>query len=244
MTTYDTQTLRCYCCGRTSEHSVLMSTNSFGSRDLDQRPPQMMRSTMASWLQECPSCGYVAADIKTGDAKVQSFVGTPAFQALCAASSPDPAVRRFMVRAVIETHNGDMESAFTHTLSAAWIADDRGRSSEAAALRLRAAAYIEGTAASLDTRLVLLDVLRRASNWEAAEALVDQLAAAKLEDPYAAIVSFHRSKIERRDSCCYTIADALADTPQPDNGGAANPERLKILTDHLRKISRKHSHDT
>jgi hypothetical protein len=242
MTTYDTRKLRCHCCGKASDQSVLMSSNSFGSRDLDQRPPEMMRSTMASWLQECSFCGYVATDIGKDDATARAFVGTPAFQALCADPSPDPISRRFLVRAALDAQGGDTESAFTHTLAVAWIADDASRPSDATALRLKATAYIAAKAASLDTRLVLLDVLRRASEWSAAKTLADTLAADRPGHPYDAIVSFHRAKIEVRDSGRYTIADALAETPKPGSS-AATPERVKILVDHLRKISSKRNPD-
>jgi hypothetical protein len=220
-----------------------MSSNSFGSRDLDQRPPEMMRSTMASWLQECGFCGYVAADIGTGDATVRDFVGTPAFQALCADPAPDPVSRRFLVRAALDTRSGDMEEAFTHTLAAAWVADDGNRYSDATALRLKAAAYVAGKAASLDTRLVLLDVLRRAEDWSAAETLADALAADRPGHPYNAIVAFHRGKIAARDFGRYTIADALADTTKPDTS-AATPERVKMLVDRLQKMKDKPDKNT
>jgi hypothetical protein len=238
MTTYETRKLRCHCCGKSSPQSVLMSSNSFGSRDLDQRPPEMMRSTMASWLQECGFCGYVAADIGKGDAAVRDFVGTPAFQALCADPAPDPVSRRFLVRAALDAHSGDMEEAFTHALAAAWVADDGSRYSDATALRLKAAAYVAGKAASLDTRLVLLDVLRRAEDWSAAETLADALAADRPGHPYDAIVAFHRGRIAERDFGRYTIADALADTPPPEDDDT-DTERLKALTEHLRKMSRR-----
>ena len=243
MTTYDARKLRCHCCGKTSDQSVLMSTNSFGSRDLDQRPPEMMRSTLASWLQECPFCGYVAASIEKFNETARTFVGTPALQALCADPSPDPITRRFLVRAAIDAHGGDMESAFTHTLSAAWVADDSSRPADATALRLRAAAHVEGTTAPLDTRLVLLDVLRRASSWEAADRLADLLAAEQPGHPYDVIVSFHRRKIGQGDNGRYTIADALAETPK-QGSSAATPERVKILVDHLRKMKDKPDKNT
>jgi hypothetical protein len=237
MTTYETRELRCHCCGKASKQSVLMSSNSFGSRDLDQRPPEMMRSTMASWLQECPFCGYVAPDIEKDDAAARAFVGTPAFQQLCADPSPDPVSRRFLLRAALDAHSGDMEEAFTHALAAAWVADDGSRYSDATALRLRTAAYVAGKAASLDTRLVLLDVLRRAEDWSAAETLADALAADRPGHPYDAIVAFHRGRIAERDFGRYTIADALADTPPPEDDDT-DTERLKAFTEHLRKMSR------
>ena len=48
----------CSVCGETTEQPVLMSTNSWGYPDLDLRPPEMQRSTMHVWIQECPHCGY------------------------------------------------------------------------------------------------------------------------------------------------------------------------------------------
>lgn len=90
MTDYDERKLKCYCCGKLSKHWELMSSNSFGSRDLDQGPSGMFRSTVASWLQECPYCGYVASSIDKGDARAKSFVDTTEFRA----ASLDPLAER------------------------------------------------------------------------------------------------------------------------------------------------------
>lgn len=189
-----------------------MSSNSWGSPDLDQRPPGMCRATVADWLQECPFCGYVAPSIDKGDAKARSFLDTLEFRAACLDPLADPASRRFLVRAAQDAYYGDRRSAFLNTLRAAWVADDyKARSSEALTLRLRAAAHLEGRPIkSIDTRLLLLDVLRRAQRWEAAEGLASELAAEDLGHPFADIVTFHRGKIEARDSGRFTIARALA----------------------------------
>ena len=211
MTSYDTRVRKCYCCGKKSEHCELMSSNSWGSPDLDQRPPGMFRATVEDWLQECPFCGYVAPIIDKGDAKARSFVATPEFRAACLDPLADPASRRFLVRAAQDAYYGDRRSAFLNTLCAAWVADDnKEQASEALTLRLRAAAHLEGrTIKSIDTRLLLLDVLRRAQRWEAAEGLASQLAAEDLGYPFADIVAFHRGKIEAKDSGRFTIARAL-----------------------------------
>jgi hypothetical protein len=211
MTFYDTSERKCCCCGKTSEHTELMSSNSFGSPDLDQRPPGMFRSTVGDWLQECPYCGYVAPSIDKGDARARSFVETLEFRAASLDPLGDPASRRFLVRAAQDAYYGDRRSAFLNTLCAAWVADDtKGQLSEAATLRLRAAAHLEGQPIkSIDTRLLLLDVLRRAAQWQAAETLAREMAVENLGHPFAEIVAFHRGKIEAKDSGRYTIARAL-----------------------------------
>jgi hypothetical protein len=210
MTDYNTETLECFCCGKSSEHDVLMSSNTSGSPDLDQRPPKMYRWTIGVWLQECPYCGYVAPSIDKGDPKARSFLDTAEFRAASLDPAPDPVTRRFLVRAAQHAHDGEKRAAFLSTLSAAWTADDSNRPSEAAALRLRAARHLDGPPlTSIDTRLLLLDVLRRASSWKAAEALTTELTAEQLGHPFEEIVTFHRNKIEARDSQRYTIAQAL-----------------------------------
>ena len=60
MTTLDEAKKKCAVCGKISAHFEVTSTNTFGAPDLDTRPPEMMRSTMDMWVQECPSCGYLS----------------------------------------------------------------------------------------------------------------------------------------------------------------------------------------
>jgi hypothetical protein len=123
-----------------------------------------------------------------------------------------------------------------NTLSAAWVADDRKQPSEATALRLRAAAHLEGRPIkSIDTRLLLLDVLRRASSWEAADALAAELIAEELEYPLARVVSFHRERIEARDDGRYTIAQVVAYKPKP-SPTVEDPELIKAIACHIKII--------
>lgn len=231
MTDYKEERLSCYCCGETAKQTVLLSTNSLGSPDLDQRQGGMARSTISYWLQECPFCGYVAPNIEEGDAKATSFLQTPEFQAVSFDPTFDPAARRFLVRAAERAHHSDRMAAFLNTLRAAWIADDVKRPDQAAALRLKAAARLAGSELkSIDTRLLLLDVLRRASCWDAADALAVEMTVEDLGDPFARVISFHRAKINARDNGRYTIADA-----QRRRRGASkiDPEMVKILAGHL-----------
>ena len=54
---------KCSVCGKISSFSVLSSSNSMGSPDLDLRPAPMYRYTINLWIHECPDCGYVAHDL-------------------------------------------------------------------------------------------------------------------------------------------------------------------------------------
>ena len=237
VTSYGEETLRCCCCGKKSRHTVLLSSNTFGgSTHLDQRPPGMYGSTVEHWLQECPYCGYVAWDIAYGDDKARHFTSTPQFSAASLDPDPDPAVRRFLVRAAFEAFHGDRRSAFLYTLHAAWVADDYKKTGEARALRLKAAEHLAGVRiASIDTRLRLLDVLRRASNWSLAEALIAELTSEELEYPFAEIVSFHRDRVGARDDGRYTIEQALEGRPEPPVT-IDDPELIKAIARHIKII--------
>lgn len=63
MTTTFPQTIKCAICGASNEVFVLGSTNSFGSPDLDLRPPGMARNNLPIEIQTCSNCGFSAHDI-------------------------------------------------------------------------------------------------------------------------------------------------------------------------------------
>ena len=77
----------CYVCGKMSEQMVLVSTNQFGYPDLDLRPPEMERSTMDWWIEECPHCGYVAPDLSEKTAITKEWLNNG--QYISCPSPPD-----------------------------------------------------------------------------------------------------------------------------------------------------------
>lgn len=219
MTTFDERTVRCSCCGTDSSQQILMSTNQMGSADLDQRPPEMMRSTMDAWLQECPSCGYVAKDLQKGEAGERQFVSSEVYQALRIGPHASLLSCRFLLGAALARFRNDREQAFYHTLSAAWIADDFGMAELAREWRRQAAGHVRSETGSPDLRLRLLDVLRRCGAWDDAGLLAAEMMAEPLEHPLPGIIRFQLGKISERDDKCYSVEDALAepDTAEPND---------------------------
>ncbi len=65
MSTFREFKKKCTICGTESKFNIITSTNSFGSPDLDLRPPEMRRSTMWLWIQRCPCCNYVNYDVES-----------------------------------------------------------------------------------------------------------------------------------------------------------------------------------
>ena len=74
MTTQNSVTIICTLCNKENEFTEIMSSNEFGSPDLDTRPPEMMRSTIFTWVQQCSRCGYCASNISINRPKAQDVI--------------------------------------------------------------------------------------------------------------------------------------------------------------------------
>jgi hypothetical protein len=174
MTVFGSKSVQCGNCGESSEHPVLMSTNAFGSPDLDLRPPEMERSTMDTWLKLCPACGYCAPNLTQPPADPAVIQSKAYRDALGAADFPELA-RRFLAFAVA---TGPLDPGTTAQayLQAAWVCDDAGRPEQAAESRRQSAAWFRrckpfsGDEEGASMGAVLVDVLRRCGQFAEASA--------------------------------------------------------------------------
>src|SRR5436190_15836468 len=125
VTMIDRRSLQCHNCGQASDHETLMSTNEFGSPDLDLRPAEMMRSTMNTWVQLCPHCGYCNHDIDL-PAKNSAILQSTRYRAALDNDAYPPLARRFLAYAVTleESEPNGVADAYTW---AAWVCDDESR---------------------------------------------------------------------------------------------------------------------
>ena len=106
----------CSACGTSSRQQVLLSTNSFlGSPDLDLRPPEMERSTMSLWLQECPNCGFVSGDLAAAEQGIHEILSTEP-TALLRGKMDRSLIRRCLTRSLIDEEIRKKEAAAEHAL--------------------------------------------------------------------------------------------------------------------------------
>ena len=183
MTTFFRQEVKCANCHKSSEHQALGSTNAFGSPDLDLRPPEMQRSTMSAWLQQCPHCGYVAPKLSKGTDDMAAVSQSDYRASLSDQRFPELA-RRFLAHALLLV-SSEPDSAAHSRLSAAWVCDDLGKSDLAVECRRLAAECLAKLRPFADDEqgvsqgAIFVDVLRRAGQWEQAEAECAALLACK-----------------------------------------------------------------
>ena len=183
-------TKKCALCNREHEYRELASTNSFGACDLDLRPPEMKRSTMPLWVEQCPFCGYVSSDISkltidvTEVSKVKDFISKESFQ-----------------------HTE--EKSFYASLHAAWACDDKNDKENAILCRKIALEFLEililNDKNNENLRLQKADLLRRSGDFDA---VIKQYNSENFSNELLnKIVHFQLEKSKLKDDACYTVAD-------------------------------------
>ena len=172
MTTVFPQTVKCSVCGAENEIMVVGSTNAFGPTDLDTRPPEMKRSTMYYWVQECSACGYAATDLTDETGLDRSFFKTDDYLAYSGISFASDLAKLFYRQYLIMTAEKQHEEAFFAAVHAAWSCDDAKDEANAALMREKAVKEAEQLLQSDDcdwkdtVRLIRADLLRRTGRFD------------------------------------------------------------------------------
>lgn len=217
MTIINPTTTTCAACGAEGNQYAILSMSSFGWPDLDLRPPEMRRSTMFAWLEDCPSCGFVAADIAVITDGERLAMGESGWQSLVVGRESGGLANRFRRRAFIEERSGKAGRAAFRTLCAAWVADDEDDLEAARAHRTEAARLFiaalnadppPGAGDATDWTIQLVDVLRRLGRWEEAADYCQRLIGhhvAKVD----AIGRFQARMIDEGDDRRFTMAIAM-----------------------------------
>jgi len=165
---------------------------------------------MASWLQQCPHCSYVAPDITHAHPAAIEAVGTAPFRALIADTAHPPLARRFLGYAYVLEESGALHAAAEATLQAAWAADDARKPDLARAWRGDAVAlWRAGPPLDAEQTVRVVDALRRAEAFDDAAATAEQLAASHPPDVVAGVIALELRLIALQDSGRHTVASAL-----------------------------------
>ncbi|WP_270938897.1 hypothetical protein [Falsiroseomonas oryzae] len=217
-------TIRCGVCGTESRQPPFRPSPPEQPPDLDLRPGEPVRSTMARWLQQCPGCGYCAPDISRAHPAAAEAVRAAPFRALLADTSIPPLGRRFLAWALVLEETGALHASAEATLQAAWVADDLGRPELARSWRLDAVAlWRGGPPLDAEQTVRVVDALRRAEAWDDAAATADGLARTAPPEVVAQVVMLEQRLIEAGDSGRHTVASAL---PPPSRRPHVSHQRI------------------
>jgi len=169
------------------------------SPDLDLRPGEPTRSTLPQWVQICRACGAAAPDLSALSPDLRSKIASPEYPAM----TEPRATLGFLRWACLCPDAASRGEAY---LQAAWTADDAGDEVAATNWRL-AVAEAWGEPADPECALRLVDVLRRAGRFDAAEAAAKRLGT--LDEGSALIVAFQLARIAQRDPGRHLMSSAL-----------------------------------
>ncbi len=218
--------VRCIACGEVSRQRVVAPAPLDGAPDLDMRPGGRARADIASWLQQCPSCGYAAPRLDAGHGHdVEPIVRSAGYAAVRASPALPPAARPFACHALILEELGHLADAGLASLHAAWACDDAGEADAARACRARALDMWEhgkhqGLAFADDHAqefCLVADVLRRAGRMdEALVAVREGSLLPGLPPILAAILAFQLDLIQRGDQAAHSL-----DEIEPESGTSA-----------------------
>ncbi|MBQ3398456.1 MAG: hypothetical protein IJG51_06180 [Synergistaceae bacterium] len=222
-TTMSARKYKCSVCGAEDEYRVITSTNAFGPADLDLRPPEMQRSTMPLWVQECSECGYTASEISDACGVNPDFLKSEGYISCEGMKFKSKLAAKFYRQYMIARECGKTREALFAVLHSAWSCDDEKDSANAKLCREKAASLagelIAGGSLIGSQRenimLMRADILRRAGHFEE---VISQYSDVKFvgggrnnPEVMNAIVKFQVEKALKEDAGCYTIADALGE---------------------------------
>jgi hypothetical protein len=202
---------RCGVCGHESRQPGFRPPVPEQAPDLDLRPGEPVRSTMARWLQACPHCGYAAPDIAEAHPAAAQAVAAAPYRALIADTAHPVLARRFLAWAHVLEETGALHAAAEATLHAAWVADDLNRDDLARLWRREAVAlWRSGPALDAEQSVRVIDALRRAGDFAEAEAAAEALAASDPPEAVAQVAALEARLITAEDGGRHSIASAIA----------------------------------
>lgn len=214
MTTLYIKTVKCSVCGYKNNLTVIGSTNSIGSPDLDLRPAEMQRSTMDKWVQECKNCHYVAYDLSSKCKISKLYIKSDEYLKNDGYKFKSDLCSRFYRHHKIMIILGDIENAFNSLHWAAWECDDLNDNVTAKAMRelciplITSLISIKKGERKYEFQLIKADLLRRAGRFDELIAAYENIKFK--DDTMNNVLKFQLIKAKKHDISCFTIEDALS----------------------------------
>lgn len=211
MSSYTIETHKCFICESKNQYKVITGHTSFGSQDLDLREPEMQRSTIWWWVEECPVCGYVSVQVDDTTSITRDYLETPAYKTCDGINFKSNCASKFYKQHLICLSDNKLREAFFALLHAAWVCDDVEDKGNSILCRKKSLPILSeiieaGPEDKAELKIIKMDVLRRAG-------LFDDVKAEFGETRYWRkllnnIASFQLYLCENKDTRCYRIEDA------------------------------------
>ncbi|MPM74221.1 hypothetical protein SDC9_121206 [bioreactor metagenome] len=206
------QEKQCALCGCHSPQTHARKMRTYGSLDLDLRPPEEYRSMLSCSIEYCPNCGYVADDISAYTNLSLGFLSDETYLTCCSSELSGEWPIKFFKQALIALETCDEMTAFHALLHAAWACDDNHDALGARKCRRRALAIANGLLSdplyySDPLAVIRIDLLRRIRQFDTVQQECPDMLFPNIA--LNSIIQFQMEKARHGDSACYTINDAI-----------------------------------
>lgn len=124
MTTLIDMEIVCSVCEEKSTQPVVGSMNQFGPPDLDFRPGEMYRSTIGTWVMECPNCGYVAVTLENELNINKKYLKSEEYQTCDGINFKSELSKRFYKEYLIASKKDNKLETFYSIINCIWSCDD------------------------------------------------------------------------------------------------------------------------
>ena len=217
MTTLYPTKKTCSVCELISDQTGISSTNEFGSPDLDTRPPEMKRSTISHWVENCPHCGYCNSSIEDSIDGISEIVYSDTYKKLLVNNNYSQLVCSFLCQSFLYESLGEYTKAIWPLFNAAWVCDDNRNYLSAKKCRLKAFELLEIIWKS-DEKLIkqigsdyilATDLLRRSGEFEKAKSIIEIGFECQPDEFISKLLQAQKILIDNGSDLCYTIEDAL-----------------------------------
>jgi len=212
----------CSVCGTETHVSGLMSTNAFGSPDLDMRPPEMQRSTMEYWVQKCGKCGFCSADLSDESENSQWLIKTPEYISTLNEENYPALANLFRCKSLINESDGNYAHAVMASLHSAWVCDDENLLEQSFSCRIDAISLFKKAEENKDdfsdpegvVDLIFIDMLRRVGKYEEATREITKRQV-HVDDPSLLRIFIYQAiLIGKQDRSCHVIPSNPEDDRQ------------------------------
>ena len=211
MSTFMRNRTKCCKCGSECNVTVLSSTNAMGSPDLDLRPPEMQRSTMHLWLQNCPNCDYVNTEIKNDNGINREFLGDQNYINCDGIKFKNPLAYKFYKYYRITYELEDFEAAYNALLHTAWCCDDAEDIENGKKCRLILKEIFEKFPTTLKENENIIarhaDIVRRAGLFDD---VINMCSKYSVSEPLVnKVIKFQVEISKKKDDSCHRVDECL-----------------------------------
>lgn len=220
---------KCMHCGEKTSFDVVVSKSEFGPQDLDTRPIGSARENLNFEIERCPKCNYTAPDIAEAVPFDEGVLSSERFVEV-KNSSYSYLAKNYILGSIIKESISDFKEAGILMLKACWVLDDH--EIDATEERLLAADLFRKGELDQTTKLIVIDLYRRAEEFDLATELLETEEPHTLDGGLKDAYDFERMLIEQCDSDSHNINEYGEKEP----GGFEDFDQYDSIDEVARKL--------